>query len=195
MSAEEQQRWDERYATGEYQPRSTPSPFVVAATRRIPRGRALVLACGTGRNALYLAEAGFKVEAVDISEVAIARAQEEAQRRNLAVDFRVADLDRTEFPEHAYRLVTMVRYVNRRLWPKARTALAPNGWLLTEQHLKTDRDVIGPTGAYRVEPGELLDAFSSLRIVEYWEGVERADRDGKEAVLARLLACNGNPGF
>ncbi len=168
---------------------------MVKATERIPRGRALVLACGTGRNAFYLAEAGFEVEGVDISEVAIARARAEAERRNLGVEFRVADLDEVTLTQGAYDLVTMVRYVNRSLWPKATHALAPNGWLLTEQHLKTARDVLGPTGSFRVEPGELLKAFSDLRVVEYWEGVEIADRDGKEAVLARLLACNGDPGW
>ena len=195
MSTEEQQRWDERYASGEYRPRTEPSPFVVAATERIPRGRALVLACGTGRNALYLAGAGFEVEGLDISAVAITQAREEAARRGLAVDFKVADLDQVDLPEDAYDLVTMVRYVNRALWPQAIRALARDGWLLTEQHLQTSRDVVGPTGAYRVRPGELVEAFTSLRIVEYWEGVEPADRDGKEAVLARLLACNGDPGF
>ena len=195
MSTEEQQRWDERYATGGYRPRTEPSPFVVSATARIPRGRALVLACGTGRNALYLAGAGFEVEAVDISAVAIAQAESEAERRGLEVKFRVADLDKEALPTGAYDLVTMVRYVKRDLWPRVVEALTGDGWLLTEQHLKTHREVIGPTGAFRVEPGEMLRAFSDLRIVEYWEGVEAGDRDGEEAVLARLLACKGEPGW
>jgi SAM-dependent methyltransferase len=195
VSKDERRRWDERYTTGEYRPRTEPSPFVVAATARIPRGRALVLACGTGRNALYLAERGFQVEGVDISAVAIGQAREEAERRGLEVEFRVADLDAMELTPGAYDLITMVRYVNRGAWPKTKQALAPDGWLLTEQHLKTDREVIGPTNEFRVEPGELLQAFSDLRIVEYWEGIEAADLDGKEAVLARLLACKGDPGW
>ena len=195
MSRDERRRWDERYATGDYRPRTEPSAFVVSATKRIPRGRALVLACGTGRNALFLAEAGFEVEAVDVSAVAIDRARAEADRRGVTVRWRVADLDEFDLPEGAFDLVTMVRYVNRDLWPRAVAALAADGWLLCEQHLETHREVIGPTGAFRVKPGELLRAFANLRIVEYWEGVEPADRDGGEAVLARLLACNGDPGW
>ena len=155
----------------------------------------MVLACGTGRNALFLAEAGFEVEAVDVSAVAIDRARAEADRRGVTVRWRVADLDEFDLPEGAFDLVTMVRYVNRDLWPRAVAALAADGWLLCEQHLETHREVIGPTGAFRVKPGELLRAFANLRIVEYWEGVEPADRDGGEAVLARLLACNGDPGW
>lgn len=195
MGRDEQRRWDERYATGDYRPRAEPSPFVVAAATRIPRGTALVLACGTGRNALYLAEVGFEVEAVDISKVAIDRARSEAERRGLSVTWHVADLDALELPEDTFDLVTMVRYVNRSLWPRAVAALTADGWLLSEQHLDTYRPVLGPTGAFRVTPGELLRAFADLRIVEYWEGVERADRDGAEAVLARVLACKGDPGF
>ena len=194
MTRDEQLRWDERYATGDYRPRTEPSPFVVSAISRIPRGRALVLACGTGRNALLLAEAGFDVEAVDISAVAIDRARREAERRGVEVTWRVADLDDFEIPEGTFDLVTMIRYVNRDLWPRAAAALTPDGWLLTEQHLETRRRVLGPTGAFRVRPGELLRAFTNLRIVEYWEGIEPVDRVG-EAVLARLVACNGDPGF
>lgn len=195
MSREERERWDRRYATGEYRPRTDPSPFLVRVAELIPPGRALDLACGTGRNALFLAERGFRVEAVDISGVAIRRAREEADRRRLQVDFRVADLDEEPLPEGRYRLVTIIRYVDRSLWPKVVEALAPDGWLVTEQHLATYRPVVGPSGPYRVEPGELLDAFGALRIVEYWEGIEPTDRPGEEAVLARLAACKGDPGF
>ncbi len=104
----------------------------------------------------------------------------------------VADLDHFDSPEGTFDLVTMIRYVNRDLGLRAAAGLAPNGWLLVEQHLETRRRVFGPTGAFRVRPGELLRAFAALRIVEYWEGP--VDRDGK-AVLARPAACSGDPGF
>jgi|FLYL01.1.fsa_nt_gi SAM-dependent methyltransferase len=195
MSREEQERRDRRYAAGEYRPRTRPSPFLVKAVERIPPGRAIDLACGTGRNALFLAERGFEVEGVDISELAIRRAAEEARRRGLEVLFRVADLDEEPLREGRYRLITLFRYVNRDLWPRVVRALAPDGWLVTEQHLQTSRAVVGPPDPYRVAPGELLEAFGVLRVVEYWEGVEPADRPGGEAVLARLAACKGDPGF
>lgn len=193
MSREDREAWDRRYATGEYRPHAEPSPFVVSVVGRIPRGRALDLACGTGRHALYLAAQGFEVDAIDISEVAIGRARAEAERRGVRVEFRVADLDEEPLPHGRYRLVTLVRYVDRRLWSRIRDALAPDGWVVTEQHLRTRRPVIGPPDQYRVDPGELLEAFAGLRVVEYWEGIESVD--GGEVALARLAACYGDPGF
>lgn len=196
MSAEERSSWDERYASGDYQPRLEPSPFLETALGVVPPGRALVLACGTGRNAIRLAEAGFDVHAIDISSVAIDRAREEATARDLDVHWEVADLDGYVLTAGTYDLVTMVRYVDRDVWPMAVTALTPDGWLLVEEHLKTHRvGVVGPGDDYRVDAGELLRAFSNLRIVQYGEGLESDDRTGAATALARLLACRGDPGW
>ena len=71
MSEAERLEWDRRYTDGEYRPRTWPSPFLEAWLDRLPKGRALDLGCGAGRNALRLAEAGHQVEAVDISASAI----------------------------------------------------------------------------------------------------------------------------
>lgn len=197
MSNEERQRWDQRYAEGEYRPRVHPSPFLVEWLDRIPVGHALDVATGTGRNALHLAEAGFDVTAVDISEVALARGRDEASRRGLDVRWVAADLDDDPLPDDAYDLITVMRYRNRSLWPRLAAALAPNGWILVEHHLRTDRpDVAGPSSPeFRLEPGELLEAFAGLRVVHYSEDVEPADHRPSDFVLARVVACAGNPGW
>ncbi len=195
MMAEEQQRWDQRYASGEYRPRVDPSPIVDRAIDLIGTGRALVLACGAGRNALRLAEAGFEVVAVDISPVAIGLAKTEAAAREIDLDWVVADVDDFDLSAGRFDLITMIRYVNRSVWPDLLGGLAENGWLLMEQHLRTYREVIGPSGGYRVDPGELLDAFSSLRMVEYSELIEASDRTDGWVASARMLACLGDPGW
>lgn len=196
MTEAEASKWNERYSSGDYQPRSEPSELVERALRYLTPGRALVLACGTGRNALRLAEAGFDVEGVDVSAVAIDIAREEAIERGLDVSWVVAGIEEMDLPQGAYDLITMIRYTNREIWPHLVTALAPDGWLLLEQHLETERDVIGPGSEFRVAPGELLDAFSGLRIIEYFEAFQPSHRSGGGMTATTgLLACKGDPGW
>jgi tellurite methyltransferase len=197
VSQDERVRWDRRYATGEYVPRTRPSPFLLEWLDRIPAGRALDVATGTGRNALALAEVGFEVDAVDISAVAIDRARGQAERRGLAVHWVVADLDTEPLPGDGYGLIAVLRYRNPELWPRLLTALAPDGWLLVEHHLQTHRgDVAGPNDeAFRLAPGELLDVFGDLRVVHYSERVEPTDDGDGLFVIARFVACAGDPGW
>lgn len=188
-------RWDERYSSGDYRPRTQPSALIEKAIDLIGAGRALVLACGAGRNALRLAEAGFDVTGVDISSVAIEMARKASSARDLVVDWKVSDVDDLELGAGRYDLVTMIRYVNRGVWSRITDALTANGWLLMEQHLSTYRDVIGPSGDYRLQPGELLAAFREMRIVLYTEAFEPSERSSGMTATARLLACNGDPGW
>jgi SAM-dependent methyltransferase len=196
MSEEERQAWDDRYATGGYRPRAESGAFLNGWIDRLPPGRALDLACGTGRHALRLAEAGFDVTAVDISAVAIDTARAAARERGLSVDWVVADLDTYQLPAAAYQAITVIRYVNRPLWPRLLEALAPDGWLLVEHHMQTTRDVAGPkSSSFRVASQELLTAFSALHVLLYEEVMEPADLDDGCYALARVVACNGDPGW
>lgn len=197
MTEDERGKWDGRYASGDYQPRTWPSPFLEEWIPRLPTGRALVIACGTGRNAIRLAEAGFRVEGVDISSVAISRAEAEASRRGVDVAWRVADLDDVDLEPSAYDLITVFRYRNRSLWPRLPSSLAPSGFLLIEHHLHSALDVAGPSSPeFRLEPQELLDEYvGALRILHYSEVLEPADKSGSTYALARMAACKGSPGF
>ncbi|MCH8990304.1 MAG: class I SAM-dependent methyltransferase [Acidobacteria bacterium] len=193
MTETERENWDRRYAKGDYQPRTEPAPFLEEWLNRLPTGRALDVACGTGRNALRLAEVGYATEAVDISEVAIERARSEADRRGLTIEWRRADLDKIELPEARYDLITVIRYVNRDLWPRLVAALSPNGAVLIEHHLQTEAVVDGPQSPeFRLRPQELLAAFRDLRIVYYSETLEPADRPNATFALARMVAYQGH---
>lgn len=194
-SVDEQKKWDERYSSGDYEPRTEPSPLVELAIHYMSPGRALVLACGTGRNAMRLANAGFEIEAIDVSPVAIEMATKEAQRRGLEIAWRAADMNEVELPTGRYDLITMIRYTNRDIWSALVSALRPNGWLLLEQHLQTTRDVAGPGRDFRLAPGELLQFFSGLRVIEYFEAFQHSERAGKMTATTGLLACKGDPGW
>ena len=196
MSEDDRAKWDDRYRKRDYVPRREPSPLVESAVRIIPPGRALVLACGTGRNAVHLARAGFEVEAVDISATAIGKGRSMAVALGVDVDWRVADIDTLHFDSAGYDLITMVRYLNRAIWPRVFDAVRPNGWLLVVQHFRTRRRVLGPKDpAFRLGPGELLDAFPGLRIVEYTEVVQRDPEREEPSATASLLGCKGDPGW
>jgi len=193
VSEEEQIKWDHRYSEGSYRPRTWPSPYLKEWLPIVPRGKALDIASGTGRNALALAEAGFMVTATDISSVAIDMGRSVAAERDLSVEWQVVDLDNFE-PTDRYDLITVFRYRNPMLWPKLVDALAPNGWLIAEHHFKTTADVAGPGEYFRLEPQELLRAFGDLRILDYSEAIS-VDPAGVTYALERLVACNGEPGF
>jgi SAM-dependent methyltransferase len=84
--------WDERYRGTELMWSSTPNRFVVEEVEGLPTGRALDLAGGEGRNAIWLAEQGWSAEVVEFSDVALERARELAQSRGVSLRTTLADV-------------------------------------------------------------------------------------------------------
>jgi SAM-dependent methyltransferase len=169
--------------------------LLCAWAERLPRGRALDIACGAGRNALFLAEQGYEVDAMDISATALARGEASARERGLRVNWIESDLDFTDLPSAPYDVIVMCRYVNRELFPRVKEALAEGGHLVYEHHLVASRHVNGPsTNQYRLRPNELLHLFLDLRVLHYEEGLV-CERDDRIMALAQLVACRGSPGF
>jgi len=188
-------KWEPRYREGTYVSRSYPSPFLDAWLANVPRGRALDIACGAGRNALHLAQSGFAVDAMDIAPAALERAAAAGAARGLTVNWVQADLDTTVPQAGTYALISMIRFMNRALMPHLPAALADGGWLIAEHHFQTPREVDGPGGPdFRLRPQEMLHAFAGLRVVHYQEAIVD-DPDGRSMALARIAACKGDPGF
>lgn len=84
--------WDELYRYDEYVFGTDPNVFLAAVAPRLPAGKVLSLGEGEGRNAVYLAELGFEVLAVDSSAVGLAKAQKLAKSRGVTIETQVADL-------------------------------------------------------------------------------------------------------
>ncbi len=192
MSSEERERWDEKYRSGSYAGRRHPTALLVEHLPQTP-GRALDVACGAGRNSLFLAARGWRVDGIDISPVGLARARERADEEGLDVRWIEADLDDPDaLPPGPYDLIVMVRFVNRDLLPHLLARLAPGGILLVEQHLQSAEDVIGPKRSrFRLRHNELLRtvlaaAGGAGRVVYYREGLV-TDPDGRLASLAHLV--------
>lgn len=194
VSAEDRAKWDARYAEGAYDERPHPSAFLRDCLEggALPApDRALDLACGAGRNAIYLAQNGWTVDAVDISPVALERArQRSGEGAQLAIDYLEQDLDAGFAGTGRYDLIVNIRYVNLPLLHTLIGRLRPGGALLVEQHLALAEGatVVGPRNpAFRVAPGSLSRLARGLMVRRSQEGLVR-EPDGTLAALAQLVA-------
>lgn len=190
------ERWNERYRDSTFVPfPDAPSPWLVehadALRERLVRGagaRALDVACGDGRDARFLSELGFAVDAVDVSDVAIGALRRAAPARGLRVDARVVDLEREPLPAAAYDVVVCMSYLQRDLFGALAAALRPGGLLVYETFARAHVDELGRTfnPAYILDRNELLEAFSALYVRAYREGL--AERRGGARGVASILA-------
>lgn len=195
MAEADRDKWNERHRDG-YAAHGQPSALLEQWINRIPRGRALDLACGSGRNALFLAANGFEVDAVDISDAALDIGRRRARQAGLRVNWIEQDLDGSldgplaESPDGAdgYTLLLVVRFVDLPLIRKLTDKLAPGGMLVTEQHIVTDAVVGGPSDpAFRLQPGALREVAEGLRVLSFEEGIVE-DPGQQPMALARLVA-------
>lgn len=187
--------WDERFRTGEYPRDPDPSPLLRQWIDRLPDGRALDVATGTGRNAVFLAEAGYEVDALDRSREGLRITCERAADRGVAdrLDAVQADVTNYAFPERTYDLVTISFYRAVDRFPDVKEALRPGGVLFVQHHLRTTDDVdLGPSGdRYRFAANELLHACLDMTVLYYEEGLETRE-DGKRGATAQILARNSD---
>lgn len=198
MSQVDQDKWNARYRNGAYAARTHPSALLVEWLPKLKlretHPRAIDVACGTGRNAIYLARRGWQVDAVDISAVALDRLIETATAESLPVACIQADLDDAArrladlFTADRYNLAVVVRYTNLPLIDELKGVLKSGGYLIVEEHLVTEADVVGPQNPqYRVAPDVLRDTAAGLDIIAYKEGIVN-EPDGRSAALAQLVA-------
>jgi SAM-dependent methyltransferase len=134
-------RWDERYSGTEFDPAIRPNQFVAAELADLAPGRALDLAAGEGRNAVWLAERGWSVTAVDFSRVGLGKGRRLAAARGVEdrVDWVVADLDDYRPVADAFDLVVVAYFqvgteLRAKVLSRAAAALAPTGTLLVVGH-------------------------------------------------------------
>ena len=164
--------WNQRYQAGE-QLFKSPAPLVEEFASSLAPGAALDLACGPGRNALFLAERGWRVTAVDGSPMAIDLLRQRAHDKNLQIDSRVADLERGEYeiPPGAFDLIVDTYYLQRDLIPAMQRGVRPGGTMIAIVHLA---DADQPRGTpTRAVPGELRACFAGWTILHDFEGLPR----------------------
>ncbi len=139
--SEAQQVWEEHYTERDRVWSGRANARLIEVAESLPPGRALDLGCGEGGDAMWLAERGWHVTAVDISQTALDRAAADAQERNVLarIDFQRHDLPQT-FPDGTYDLVSahylhsMAELDRPRLLRMGADAVRPNGLLLIVDH-------------------------------------------------------------
>ena len=186
------QKWETRYGAADYEPNLEVVPFLGDAASRIRPCRALCLAAGAGRNAVYLAQQGFEVTAVDISPAGLERCAALARRRGVELELVEADLLDYEFTDR-FGLITMLYYYEPCLFPRIRSAVEDKGHFLF-QTFSVDQAAQdwGPSNlAFLAKPEVVLDAFRGWRIRHFEDGeIPVVDNPERRESAVRLLAQN-----
>ena len=164
--------WERRYSSKERADEDydhAPAPLLVETAEKLRAGRALDLACGTGRNALWLSERGWRVTAVDGAPSAIQALLTAASERNLEIDAHVADLEKHRFKIVAgvWDLIVISYYLQRDLFARAKRGVVRGGILLAIVHATEPSE--GPT-SHGLCPGDLKNYFRGWQILHYREG-------------------------
>jgi tellurite methyltransferase len=187
MGKQDRIKWNQRYAEDSYH-KNNPVALLEDWIPELPAGRALDVACGAGRNSIFLAQAGYQVDAIDISAEGLNQARQKADDLGLNICWIEQDLDQPLGFEADYDLIIVMWYVNLALISSLCGCLVPGGYLICEEHLITDQEVIGPTSPdYRVAPGSLRDAVSGVDILLYQESIEM-NTEGDRVASARMVA-------
>jgi SAM-dependent methyltransferase len=183
--------WDAKYRAAESEAPPQAADFVQELLPLLPLGRALDVACGTGRHTLLLASRKQPVTAVDASSVALeilerraaeshctvthvrqsAAAPPALPKQGQGIQIWRADLERTELPANFFSLIICVNYLQRSLFAQMERALGAGGVLLFETFTRAQLEFAGgPRNTeYLLESGELRTAFPGLRILFYRE--------------------------
>jgi len=195
------EQWDERYSRPEFWAGREAAPFLVEVSPLLPRGLALDVAMGEGRNTIWLASNGWGAVGIDRSRAALAKAESLAVERGVRVSFGTskdavqsgvllveADLEQIPLPDSAYDVVVCFNYLQRTLFPQLESALRPGGALVYQTYTAAQLDYPeGPRDPrFLLQPGELLAAFPRLDTLYYSES-----NSGKG--IAQLLARRPAP--
>jgi len=187
---EDRERWDRKFASSDFIYGTDPSPFLVDNVELLPAsGRALDVAAGEGRNAVFLARHGLEVDAVDISEVGLAKARHLAGEAGVSVNTIVADLADYSIPEGRYDVVVVINYLQRDLIDDLKAALKPGGIVIYQTYCVAQLDIPGAhhmRREYLLEPNELRAMFEGFEILEYGETAD--DHQAVAGLVARKPA-------
>ena len=190
-----QSLWDQRHAAQQPIKSTEPDSTLVDEIGSLRPGRALDLGAGDGRNAIWLAERGWKVTAVDFSQVALERGRSRAEAGGVTVDWQLADLLEWSPEARAYDLVTLFFIhlpgtARRGVYARAADAVAPGGTLLIVAHDRANLadGVGGPQDPdVLVSPGEVAAELPGFRI-DRAETMRRPTPDGRGPIDAIVRA-------
>jgi tellurite methyltransferase len=181
--------WNERYRRGEHT-NDDPHPLVVKVASRLAPGRALDVACGAGRHAIWLAQRGWNVTAVDYSDTAIEILRERSRQHGVAVDPHIADLERHEFVIESakYDLIVVCNYLQRDLFASIKEGTRIGGIVIAVIAMVDDDPNVKPMNpAFLLNAGELRANFQGWTVLHDFEG--RPPGKQPRRAVAEIVAC------
>jgi tellurite methyltransferase len=188
VASGDRERWNERHA-GEAP--GEPSAFVASLDGLLPRsGRAIDVAGGKGRHALWLARRGLDVTLADASDVALGIAASAARAEGLGLTPLEVDLEAAPFPAGPWDVVLCTYFLHRPLFAAFAAALAPGGWLVfshaTRRNLERNPR---PPPSHLLDDGELPGLVRGLEVVSYEERWFDEGRHEARLVARRPAVC------
>ena len=190
----EKQTWDQRWQDKDFSDGWQVDSWLAAQQHFLESGTALDIACGRGRNALYLAEQGYQVTGIDYSQVALHQLQDEATKRQLQLNTAQLDLEQTpDLPLEQFDLVINFYFLHRPLLPALQQLVKPGGLIIVRTFSNA-----GNFDPCRLKPemvlaeNELKTFFNSWQILTYEEGVEASKKGGSlVGIVARKPRVQG----
>ncbi|CAA0110904.1 class I SAM-dependent methyltransferase [Zhongshania aliphaticivorans] len=182
-------KWNLRHAEREL---ATPASEVLQqhAAMLPKQGNALDLACGLGRNAIFLAQQGLECDAIDVSDVALARLKNFADEQNLKINTVCADIEKNGLASKQYDVIVVSYFLYRPLFEAIQKALKPGGLLFYQTFVQAQtehRTNSKPVNTrFCLKQNELCVAFQNLKIHYYNE--TPLDPIGDKAPIAMLVA-------
>jgi tellurite methyltransferase len=181
MELDEKASWNKKYSEGSHGSLE-PDPFLVSAYDEFlfgtTSGLALDVAGGVGRHSICLAQRGWRVKLLDISEVGIKHAEENAKRTGTAgsISSEVCDFNTMHnLGREQYDLVLVFFFLQRELFPALAAAIRPGGFLIYKTYTTEQKYFAGGPShpMFLLEPNELLHTFRSLRVLHYHETIQQ----------------------
>lgn len=168
-----------------------PSRFLIESFDLLPRGLALDVAMGNGRNAVYLATRGFDVDGVDVNERVVEDARRRARRMGAPIRAVVGNVEDGSYiiPIETFDVIVVFNFLHRPLFRDIKDGIKPGG-VVVYQTYTTEQPQFGPptNPAHLVRPGELAEVFSDWQILRHEEGIEAATRAHGPKALAGIVA-------
>jgi len=183
MSIEDKVRWDKKYKT---QLLPTKTVEVVEKYARLATGKkVLEIACGMGRNAKFLAQQGFEVEALDISPIAI-----ESLQNIPNITAKEVDFDEYVLKENAYDLIVCTYFLKRELFPQIEKALKEDGIFIFETFMHHEDNTKVPSNrTFLLNEGELEatfdDRYEILHLQKFMDEGICGDKGMKASMVAK----------
>ena len=180
MAADEKSSWNKKYSEGSHSSLE-PDPFMVSAYDEFLSGSApglaLDVAGGVGRHSIWLAQRGWRIKLLDISDVGIKQAEANAKSTGTAasISLEVRDLHvMQDLGREQYDLVVVFFFLQRDLFPAVAAALKPGGLLIYKTYTAEQKNFAGGPShpMFLLEPNELLHAFSSMHVLHYHETIQ-----------------------